>query len=118
MTKKYAILLASWHFFSLAGVKLPWLRGTFFACRCQTPAYMEWLFSILFELEKRLDISSWNSYDSRVYGFVAERLLDVWIEHNQINYTEQNVSFIEKQNWIKKGGLFLKRKLFYGMKKR
>ena len=23
MTKKYAILLASWHFFSLAGVKLP-----------------------------------------------------------------------------------------------
>ena len=25
MTKKYAILLASWHFFSLAGVKLPGL---------------------------------------------------------------------------------------------
>lgn len=75
-------------------------------------SYMEWLFSILFELEKRLDISCWDSYDSRVYGFVAERLLDVWIEHNQINYTEQNVSFIEKQNWIKKGGLFLKRKLF------
>lgn len=24
MTKKYAILLASWHFFSLAGVKLPY----------------------------------------------------------------------------------------------
>lgn len=75
-------------------------------------SYMEWLFSILFELEKRLDITNWDSYDSRVYGFVAERLLDVWIEHNQINYTEQNVSFIEKQNWIKKGGLFLKRKLF------
>ncbi|MFR4826937.1 MAG: exopolysaccharide biosynthesis protein, partial [Veillonella nakazawae] len=25
---------------------------------------------------------------------------------------EQNVSFMEPQNWIKKGGLFLKRKLF------
>ena len=74
-------------------------------------SYMEWLFSILFGLEKRLDISNWDSYDSRVYGFVAERLLDVWIEHNQIDYAEQNVSFMEKQNWIKKGGLFLKRKL-------
>ena len=75
-------------------------------------SYMEWLFSILFELEKRLDITNWDSYNSRVYGFVAERLLDVWMEHNQIDYAEQNVSFIEKQNWIKKGGLFLKRKLF------
>lgn len=75
-------------------------------------SYMEWLFSILFELEKRLDITSWDSYDSRVYGFVAERLLDVWIEHNQIEYKEQNVSFMEKQNWIKKGSMFLKRKVF------
>lgn len=75
-------------------------------------SYMEWLFSILFELEKRLDISSWDSYDSRVYGFVAERLLDVWVEYNKIDYKEQNISFMEKQNWIKKGGLFLKRKFF------
>ena len=31
---------------------------------------------------------------------------------NQIAYKEQNVSFMEPQNWIKKGGLFLKRKFF------
>ena len=51
-------------------------------------------------------------YEARIYGFVSEILLDVWLEANNINYKEQNVSFMEPQNWIKKGGLFLKRKLF------
>ena len=73
-------------------------------------SYCSWLFSILFELEKRLDISSFDAYNRRVFGFVSERLLDVWLEKNQIPCKEQNVSFLEKQNWIKKGGLFLKRK--------
>ncbi len=75
-------------------------------------AYCQWLFSVLFELEKRLDISAFDAYNSRVFGFVSERLLDVWLEKNGILYKEQNVSFLEKQNWLKKGGLFLKRKFF------
>lgn len=75
-------------------------------------AYCQWMFAVLFELEKRLDISSFDAYNSRVFGFVGERMLDVWLEKNQIAYKEQNVSFMEPQNWIKKGGLFLKRKFF------
>lgn len=74
--------------------------------------YCEWMFSILEEIEKRVDISDYDTYEARIYGFVSEILLDVWIESNNINYKEQNVSFMEPQNWIKKGGLFLKRKLF------
>lgn len=74
--------------------------------------YCEWLFTILGELEKRVDISGYDVYESRIYGFVSEILLDVWLEKNQISYKEQNVSFMEPQNWIKKGGAFLKRKLF------
>jgi hypothetical protein len=38
-----------------------------------------------------------------------EKLLDIWLEKNIIPYIEQDVSFLEKQNWLKKGGLFLER---------
>ena len=74
--------------------------------------YMTWMFDVLFELEKRVDITGWDPYESRIYGFVGELLLDAWLEKNHIAYHEQNVSFMEKQNWIKKGGEFLKRKVF------
>ena len=73
--------------------------------------YMAWMFDILFEIEKRVDITGWDNYESRIYGFVSELLLDVWLEKNKIVYYEQNVSFMEKQNWIKKGGNFIKRKV-------
>lgn len=73
-------------------------------------SYCTWLFDILFELEKRLDISSYSDYDKRVFGFVAERLLDIWIETNHITYTELPVLHMESQHWLKKGSEFLKRK--------
>lgn len=73
-------------------------------------AYCQFLFGALFELEKRIDISNYTQYEARVYGFIAERLLNVWIEKNQIKYKEIPVVFMEKINWLKKGGDFLKRK--------
>ena len=73
-------------------------------------AYCAWLFDILFELENRLDISTYNKNDSRVFGFVSERLLDVWIETNDIAYKNIPYVFMENQNWLVKGGNFIKRK--------
>lgn len=73
-------------------------------------AYCNWLFDILFELEKRLDISEYSVNDARVFGFVSERLLDVWIETKDISYKELPYMFMEKQDWIDKGLRFLKRK--------
>ena len=73
--------------------------------------YCDWLFDVLFEVEKLLDISSYSANDARVFGFLSERLLDVWLETNHINYIEKPVIHTEKINWIKKGSSFILRKL-------
>ena len=74
-------------------------------------AYCTWLFDILFELENRLDVSGYSDYDARVFGFVSERLLDVWIGTNGIKYKNIPYAFMEKQNWFTKIGRFLMRKI-------
>lgn len=73
--------------------------------------YCTWLFDILFELEKRLDINGYNKNDSRVFGFVSERLIDPWIETNGYRYRTMPYVFMENQNWMVKGASFLKRKI-------
>ena len=54
--------------------------------------YCTWLFDILFELEKRLDTEGYTGLDSRVYGLVAERLLDIWIDHN--GYRTMDIPYV------------------------
>ena len=72
--------------------------------------YCSWLFDILFELEKRIDTSTYNQYEARVYGFLSERLFNVWLEESKLKLFENDVVFLEKINWVDKGSKFLKRK--------
>lgn len=74
--------------------------------------YCAWLFAILFELEKRLDFSEYSPGEARVFGYISEMLFDVWLDYHQYPYYEVAVSFMEKQNWLIKGGNFLKRKIW------
>ena len=73
--------------------------------------YCAWLFDVLFELERRLDISSYSPNDARVFGFVSERLLDVWLETNGVRFAELPVLNLESQRWPRKILAFLMRKL-------
>ncbi|MDD5973765.1 MAG: DUF4422 domain-containing protein [Spirochaetales bacterium] len=73
--------------------------------------YCKWLFDILFELERRIDISNYSSYDARVFGFISERLLDVFIDYQGLKYKDIPYVYLEKQNWCKKIFNFIKRKI-------
>lgn len=53
--------------------------------------YSEWLFSIFEEVEKRIDASTYDDYHKRVYGFISEFLLMVWVETKGLKVYECKV---------------------------
>lgn len=77
--------------------------------------YCNWLFDILFELEKKMKDKEYDAFHSRFYGRVSELLLDVYINTNKLNYKEVKFMDMENINWWKKGTSFLKAK-FLGKK--
>ncbi|WP_302177478.1 DUF4422 domain-containing protein [Megamonas funiformis] len=72
--------------------------------------YCAWLFDILFTLENRIDISDYDKYNARVFGFLSERLFNVWLEKKSLKVKTIDVVFLEKINWLKKIYKFMKRK--------
>ena len=57
--------------------------------------YAEWLFTIFFEVQKRIDMETdKDSYHRRVFGFISEFLLLVWVRVNNIKVKECKVGMV------------------------
>ena len=58
-------------------------------------SYCKWLFDILFEVERRVDISGYDAYNQRIFGFLSERLFNVWLAHENLKIKKYEVYNIE-----------------------
>ncbi len=110
LTEKFPEYLAAWE--RMKKSRSGHICNMFVMPRKRLDDYCKWLFAILFEAEKRLDISTYNENDRRVFGYLAERLLDVWIDKNGLRTVEVPMLTLEDQHWLKKGSAFLWRKFF------
>ncbi len=54
-------------------------------------SYCEWLFRILSQVEKQVNISSYNQIQMRVFGYMAERLFNVWLDYNESDIKFLNI---------------------------
>ena len=109
LVERYPEYVPDWKW--MLGTRSGHICNMFIMRRELVDAYCTWLFDILFEAERRLDITSYSDKDKRVFGYLGERLLDVWIHKNGLRYTEVPMVNLEKQHWIKKGTDFIKRKM-------
>ncbi len=90
------------------------LWNMFVMRRALADEYCQWLFDILFEFERWMTENAKPEEQARLFGFVAERLLDVWLCDKNLRTVETDVVMLENVNWFKKGSAFIKRKLFGG----
>ena len=61
--------------------------------------YCSWLFPLLFEVEKRIDLSDYYGDEKRVFGYLAEILMNVWIEKNMIKVKYIPIVNTSNQSW-------------------
>ncbi|UKJ07543.1 DUF4422 domain-containing protein [Solitalea lacus] len=46
-------------------------------------AYLTWLFDVLLEVKNRIKVSD-DPYQKRVFGFLSERLINLYVHHNKL----------------------------------
>ena len=80
--------------------------------------YCEWMFPILEELEIYYDLPKMDPFQARLIGRVSERLMDVWVQKNNLRYKEINFLYFGKKNMMRKIWGFAMAAIFHKRYKR
>ena len=76
--------------------------------------YCQFLFDVLFELDKAVDTNGYSAFQARYPGRVGEILFNVWLDkeirEQSLKVKEIKCIHMEPINWINKGTAFLKAK--------
>lgn len=74
--------------------------------------YCEWLFGVLGQVSEKIDNDSRDPYQQRTFGFLGERLLNVWTHHKASTRTIGTLKVIntDGEPKIKKGIELIRRK--------
>lgn len=75
--------------------------------------YCNWLFEILSKVEAEVDITNYSPAQKRIFGYMAERLLNVFIEANKLKVYEKKVIWFNDKKNIRESKIryFVKRTL-------
>ena len=76
--------------------------------------YCEWLFNILFKVEELCDISEYDNYQKRIFGFLSERLFTVLLKYKKYKLCETGVINTEEKHKFPKSILIALKRFLYG----
>ncbi|USR89218.1 DUF4422 domain-containing protein (plasmid) [Lactiplantibacillus pentosus] len=74
-------------------------------------SYCKWLFDILEHVENSIDINDYSEQEKRVFGYLSEMLMDVWIDDNNIHFIENKWGMIGSQHIMKRAYYLVLRRI-------
>lgn len=74
--------------------------------------YSEWLFKVLKYVETNTDLANYTPAEARIFGYISEILLNVWVDHNQLKV--KYLPMIKKEETFKHE---LKEKIQFSIRK-
>ena len=98
IAQKYPDYIEAFH--TLLNSKRLYANNMFILHNDHYQEFMEWWFDILFEFERRINVSLYTGYQERILGFMAERLLNVWFIKQQLKVVELPVVYFKNQKTI------------------
>ena len=71
-----------------------WYANMFITSWSLFDNYSHWLFPILEEVEKKVNIRNYSDAQKRIYGYMAERLLNVYVLHHKLKVKQLPILFV------------------------